>query len=142
MHALHSQELEKVNAELRTRLEAAELDRDKALEAKDAQCAELHSRMRECEARVDVLLRAAEERDRLVGELEEKARLFYEVVEHRTALGRIVEVLEEIHKQQKVKPQAAVVREKNETLTTDVNGALSPPHAAGSEGSPPADSVT
>ena len=147
MHALHSQELEKTNAELRARLGAAELSRERELEAKEAQCAELHSRMRECETRVDVLLSAAEERDRLVDDLEAKARLFYEVVEHRGALGRIVEVLEEIYKQRDSSSQspARLKRDKQEerdvrTLSADTNGAaLSPPHT---ESPSPVNSVT
>ncbi|CAI8023902.1 Vimentin-type intermediate filament-associated coiled-coil protein [Geodia barretti] len=138
MHALHSQELEKTNAELRARLEAAELSRQRELEAKDAQNAELVSRLGEGEARVDVLLRAAEERDRLVEDLEVKARLFYEVVEHRAALGRIVEVLDEIHKQKRASEKASPASpaklngerldESNRTSPADSNGTQSPPY--------------
>ena len=42
------------------------------------------------------MLEAAEERDATMVKLETKARLFYEAVEHRTALSRILEVMEEL----------------------------------------------
>ena len=153
MHALHSQELEKTNAELRARLEAAELSRQRELEAKDAQNAELVTRLGECEARVDILLRAAEERDRLVEDLDGKARLFYEVVEHRAALGRIVEVLDEIHKQKMASEKASpaspaklngerLVDESNRTSPADSNGTQSPPYTGNSLESPHVNSIT
>ena len=149
MHAIHSQELEKTNAELRARLEAAELSRERELEAKETQNAELRRRMGECEARVDVLLQTAEERDRLVENLEGKARLFYEVVEHRAALGRIVEVLDEIHKQKDASQKAGQVKLNGESpesvrrTAAAGNGASTPPpHAGNSLESPHVNSVT
>ena len=99
MHTLHTQELERVNAELRARLEATEQGRERELAAKDAQNRDMQERLNECESRVDALLQAAEDRDKLVVALKTKARLFYEVVEHRGALSRIVQVLDDIHKQ-------------------------------------------
>ena len=99
MHTLHTQELERINAELRAKLDATEQRTERELAAKDAQNRDIQERLRECESRVDALLQAAEDRDKLVIQLERKAQLFYEVVEHRGALSRIVEVLDDIHKQ-------------------------------------------
>ena len=101
MHTLHTQELERTNAQLRERLKATEESRESELAEKEAREADLLKRLSECENRVDVLLAAAEERDRLVERLETKAQLFYEVVEHRATLSRMVEVLDEIHRQEK-----------------------------------------
>ena len=42
------------------------------------------------------MLEAAEERDATMVKLETKSRLFYEAVEHRVALSRILEVMEEL----------------------------------------------
>lgn len=102
MHTLHTQELERTNAELREKLKAAEQKRERELAAKEAENEDIRKKLSECESRVDVLLQAAEEQDKLVMGLERKARLFYEVVEHRSALGRIVEVLDDLHKQKEV----------------------------------------
>ena len=99
MHALHTQELERSNRELQERLEAAQRQREEELAAKDAQITELSGKLSECESQVQVLLQAAEERDVLVLKLESKARLFYEAVEHRAALGRIVQVMDDLHHQ-------------------------------------------
>ena len=60
------------------------------------QVAELTQRLQESESRVHQLLEAAEERDATMVKLETKAQLFYEAVEHRTALSRILEVMEEL----------------------------------------------
>ena len=60
------------------------------------QVAELTQRLQESESRVHQLLEAAEERDATLVKLETKAQLFYEAVEHRTALSRILEVMEEL----------------------------------------------
>lgn len=140
MHTLHMQELEKTNAELLERLKTAERESERELAAKEAQNVEIRKQLSECESRVDVLLQAAEERDRLVLRLEAKARLFYEVVEHRAALSRIVEVLDDIHRQKEAEVSrnemsGAILngsekeldeQEKNggRTVVTD-NGALS-----------------
>ena len=150
MHALHSQELEKTNEELRARLQAAELSKERELAAKNAQNAESLRRLGECEGRVDVLLGAAVERDKLVEDLEGKARLFYEVVEHRASLGRIVEVLDEIHKkktlsQPPTKLNGETPEERGQrTWPADSSGAssLSPPHSGNSLESPHVNSIT
>lgn len=60
------------------------------------QVAELTQRLQESETRVHQLLEAAEERDATMVKLETKSRLFYEAVEHRVALSRILEVMEEL----------------------------------------------
>lgn len=60
------------------------------------QVAELTQRLQESESRVHQLLEAAEVRDATMMKLETKARLFYEAVEHKPALARILEVLEEL----------------------------------------------
>ena len=134
MHALHSQELERANAELRERLEAAERGRERELRARDAQTAEAERRLADCEARVDLLLGAAEGRDRLVEALEAKARLFYEVVEHRAALGRIVEVLDEIHEQKAASSPANLYGDKPDERqrTLPAEATPSPPHTGNS----------
>lgn len=100
MHTLHTQELERTNVELRERLKATEQNRERELAAMEAQNAQVLRQLHECENRVDVLLKVAEERDDLVEQLEKKAQLFYEVVEHRGALSRMVEILDELHRQE------------------------------------------
>ena len=103
MHTLHTQEMERANAELRTRLKATELAKERELAEKETQNAEMRRRLKECESRVDVLLEVAEERDKLVERLDARAKLFYEVAEHRAALGRIVEVFDKIHEEKEMK---------------------------------------
>lgn len=148
MHTLHTQELERTNTELRKRLEATEQSKKKELAAKEAQNAELHQRLSECESRVDVLLEVAEEHDRLVEKLEKRAQLFYEVVEHRSALGRIVEVFDEIHKEKesalRTKTPAQGNRGKQQedndirTYQADTNGIThSPTNSTSSNGDSP-----
>lgn len=89
MQALHVEELQKVNAQLQQQL--GKVTRQSALEI-----SELTQRLENSEGRVQRLLGAAQERDATVLQLEKKARLFYEVVEHRTAISHILEVLEEL----------------------------------------------
>lgn len=125
MHTLHTQELERTNAELRERLKAAEQKRERELAAKEAENEDIRKKLSECESRVDVLLQAAEEQDKLVVGLEKKARLFYEVVEHRAALGRIVEVLDDLHKQKEVPASistTAADKEQRERTVAASNG--------------------
>lgn len=128
MHTLHTQELERTNAELRERLKATEQKSERELAAKEAQNEEIRKKLNECENRVDVLLQAAEERDRLVLRLEKRARLFYEAVEHRAALGRIVEVLDDLHRQKDVtalncNEDEDELKIKNSRTVTTSNGA-------------------
>lgn len=145
MHAMHSQELEKTNDELRERLEAAEARRERELRVKDAETADALRRLSEAEERVEVLLGSAEERDKLVEELESKARLFYEVVEHRAILGRMVEILDDIHQQKEESSQKTTLAVDNEgereveniqrTSPADTNETSpSPPHTSKSFG--------
>ena len=67
-----------------------------AIREKEASITELTSRLQQSEEHVEKLLEAAEERDATLVRLEARARLFYEVVEHRPVLARMVEVLEEL----------------------------------------------
>ena len=85
MQALHVEELQKANSQLQHQLSTVTQER-----ARESQ------RLEEAENHVQQLLEAAGERDAAVLKLEKKARLFYEVVEHRPAIARILEVLEEL----------------------------------------------
>ena len=122
MHTLHTQELERTNAELRKRLKATEQSRERELAAKEAQNAEVLRQLHECENRVDILLKVAEEHDRLVENLEKKARLFYEVVEHRAALGRMVEILDELHRQDEIDTTRTSPAKMNGEVNKGMNG--------------------
>lgn len=57
---------------------------------------DLKKQVAEKDEQVQVLLSSAEERDKLLNKLELKTRLFYEVAEHKTALVRILQVLDEV----------------------------------------------
>lgn len=89
MQAIHADELRKTNLELQQRLEESNSD-------KNARILELTERLKQSERHVQQLLEAAEERDAAVLKLEKKARLFYEVVEHKSSLERILQVMEEL----------------------------------------------
>lgn len=89
MQALHVEELQKANTQLQQQLSTVTQERAKEV-------GELSQRLEEAENHVQQLLEAAGERDAAVLKLEKKARLFYEVVEHRPAIARILEVLEEL----------------------------------------------
>ena len=102
MRALHAHELERVNADLHKKLQELEEQKNVELSAREAEISNLTQRLALSEGRVQALLEAAEERDRLVIQLETKARLFYETVEHREGLKRILDVLEELDKQRKL----------------------------------------
>lgn len=102
MHVLHTHELERTNADLERKLQETQQQKRTELLAKDTEISDLTQRLDQCQGEIQVLLEAAEERDQLVVKLETKARLFYEAVEHRAALCRIVQVLEDLHKQKEV----------------------------------------
>jgi chromosome segregation ATPase len=85
MQAMHVEELQKANIQLQQQLSTVTQEKK-----------ELTQHLEEAEANVQQLLEAATERDATVLKLERKARLFYEVVEHRPAIARILEVLEEL----------------------------------------------
>ena len=89
MQALHVEELQKANTQLSQQL--GKITRQSALEI-----SELTQRLENSEGRVHQLLEAAQERDTTVLQLEKKAQLFYKVVEHRSAISHILEVLEEL----------------------------------------------
>ena len=61
---------------------------------------DLKKQVAEKEAHLQTLLASAEERDKLLNQLELKTRLFYEVAEHKIALVRILQVLDEVTKDQ------------------------------------------
>lgn len=84
-----TEELRKTNLELQQRLEETTSE-------KDAHISELTEKLDQSERRVQQLLEAAQERDDAVLKLEKKARLFYEVVEHKSSLARILQVMEEL----------------------------------------------
>ena len=84
-----AEELRKANLELQQRLEETTSE-------KDACISELTEKLDQSESHVQQLLEAAQERDAAVLKLEKKARLFYEVVEHKSSLARILQVMEEL----------------------------------------------
>ena len=115
VQAMHMAELQKANTELQRRVQEEQSKTALALGTKDQELAELGARLQESERQVHVLLESARERDAAVLKLEAKARLFYEVVEHRTVLKKIVATLEELDE----KDGTAELREDNET--PDIN---------------------
>lgn len=90
MQAMHIDELQQTNTELERRLEEA------SAEQECSEITRLKDRLRESDEHVEKLLVSAHERDAAVLRLEAKARLFYEVVEHKAALTKIVHVLDEL----------------------------------------------
>ena len=83
------EELQRTNTELQYRTQMAIREKEEAI-------AELTSQLEQSEERVQKLLAAAEEKDSTLVRLESRARLFYEVVEHRPVLARMVQILEEL----------------------------------------------
>lgn len=104
MQSIQTDELRKTNLELQTRLKDIESE-------KSAQIADLQEKLRRSESHVQQLLEAAEERDSAVLKLEKKARLFYEVVEHKSSLARILQVMEELSVLQE-EPNSVTVHEE------------------------------
>ena len=93
MQAMHIDELQQTNVELERRLQESTT----VQESEDTEeITELKRRLQESDEHVQKLLEAAHERDAAVLRLETKARLFYEVVEHKAALAKILEVLDEL----------------------------------------------
>ena len=90
MQAMHIDELQKTNFELHKRLQEA------SQEQESETIVDLKRQLQESEDHVQKLLAAAQERDTAMLKLESKARLFYEAVEHKNSLARILEVLEEV----------------------------------------------
>ena len=89
MQTIHADELRRANLELQQRLKESDSE-------KNVRISELTERLKQSERHVQQLLEAAEERDAAVLKLEKKARLFYEVVEHKSSLKRILQVMEEL----------------------------------------------
>ena len=96
MQAMHVEELQKANTHLQQQLNKAQQDGKRELAEKDATITELNHRLEEAQSQVQQLLDAAQERDSAMLKIEKKARLFYEVVEHRSTIARILDVLEEL----------------------------------------------
>ena len=90
------EEAEREKEELQQNIRELQRQHEEAMRASAAEVAELKSRAEKAEGQVRRLLDAARERDVAVTRLEEKARLFYEVVEHRPVLRRIVDLLDEL----------------------------------------------
>ena len=93
LQAMHIEEVQRKNMELDRLLHQEREEREQALAAKEQEKIEAVERL---ETQVQKLLVAAEERDSAMMKLESKSRLYYEVAEHRFALSRILEVLEEV----------------------------------------------
>lgn len=117
MQALHVEELQKANTLLQRHL-------TKVTQESSKEVGELRQRLEESENHVQQLLEAAHERDSAVLQLEKKARLFYEVVEHRSSIARILEVLDElsIGDEQKVGSGDSVNETSAVTATGSPNG--------------------
>lgn len=96
MQALHVEELQKANLQLQRQLKKITKDNAEEIRGKDSFISELTQSLKESEHHVQQLLEASHERDTAVLKLEKKARLFYEVVEHRQSIARILEVLNEL----------------------------------------------
>ena len=96
MQALHVEELQNTNLHLQQQLKKTTREHAEALKEKDGLVSELTQRLEESEEQVQQLLEAAQERDAAVSKLEKKARLFYEVVEHRSSLSCILAVMDEL----------------------------------------------
>ena len=101
MQSIHADELEKSNLELERRLKESDAE-------KNARISELTEKLQQSERQVEQLLEAAQERDAAVVKLEKKARLFYEVVEHKSSLARILQVMEELSEIQEVESGSTV----------------------------------
>ena len=99
-----AEELRKTNLELQGRLKETTSE-------KDARISELTETLEQSESHVQQLLEAAQERDAAVLMLEKKARLFYEVVEHKSSLARILQVMEELSVLQEDESSDDVVHE-------------------------------
>ena len=97
LQGMQIDELQKSNAELQRQLARKEKD----LVARDRQISELTEELKEKDEQVQKLLSSADLRDSVMLHLEAKSRLFHEAVEHKSALIKILEVLEEVEAQQK-----------------------------------------
>ena len=96
LQAIHVEELQRANGRLEEKVRDVLKEKEAAMTAKDAQLSELGEQLLESERRVQQLLEAAEERDATLMRLDEKTRLFYTAVEHKSSLAKILEVLEEV----------------------------------------------
>lgn len=67
-----------------------------SVQQKNEELERLAGKLRDSEEQVQRLLSSAMERDETATKLEQKARLFYEAVEHRPSLARILQVLDQV----------------------------------------------
>lgn len=93
LQAMHIEELQRKNTELTEQLRQEREEHDSLMAAKEEESSRAISRL---ETQLQKLLESAEERDAAMIKLEAKSRLFYEVAEHKYALSRILELLEEV----------------------------------------------
>ena len=93
LQAMHIEELQRKNTELTQQLRQEREEHDSVAAAKEDESSRAISRL---ETQLQQLLESAEERDAAMIKLEAKSRLFYEVAEHKYALSRILELLEEV----------------------------------------------
>ncbi len=96
MQGLQVEELQKTNHQLHQQLITVSRERDQETAKKEEIILDLTRQLEDSDKRVQQLLQSAEVRDNVVLDVEKKARLFYEVVEHRSSLARILEVLDEL----------------------------------------------
>ncbi len=100
LQAIHVEELQRANAQLQQKAQETVREKESVVAAKESQIASLTQRLQQSEEHVQKLLETAHERDAMVVKLEEKARLFYEVVEHKPVLARMVDILKELSQEQ------------------------------------------
>ncbi len=85
LHAIHVEDLQKSNNELKKQLSKERVEKE-----------ELEKKMTSKDKLLETLLSSAEEKDEAMIKMEDKSRLFYELVEHRGALEHILHVLDEV----------------------------------------------
>ena len=87
LHALHVEDLQKSNSELKRQLTQAKAEKE-----------EMKKKIKSKDELLENLLASAEEKDKAMIRMEEKGRLFHELVEHKGSLERILQVLDEVSK--------------------------------------------
>lgn len=97
LHVLHVEDLQHRNNELERELIEVKKRSEESINMKDEQIKQLYSTVGEKEEQLEELLVAAEERDEALIKMEAKSRVFHEIIEHRTALEHILQVLQEVN---------------------------------------------
>jgi len=102
----HLQQLHQKVGELENQVEMKSLRIEELQEAnklladtvqqKNEEISQLTEKLHDSEQQVQRLLSSALERDETATKLEQKARLFYEAVEHRPSLARLLQVLDQV----------------------------------------------